>query len=287
MKKLFFMYIILLTSNNLTAEPYVTENKIENLKYGYKLGDLITVHDKIITNEKFIANPELLTNENQYFKIINQVNKISKIDKKNVYSNEIVYQLFIQTKSSNYKIPTHQYKINDEKVSMPQLNFWFTRIAGSPINNVLTNSIDQKKPSVYLIEKQSFYFLSIFSIFILLILCYKNLDFSYLKKMNGPFAKAHRKIKNLHKKNHKDNYVEAILILTDAFNKTFKNNINNSNFNELINQNIKFMELKNEIKIFISVSSVEIYSSKTFFTKLRFDEIYNFTKVLRSVERKL
>ena len=45
--------------------------------------------------------------------------------------------------------------------------------------------------------------------------------------------------------------------------------------------------MKEEINIFVNVSSVEIYSSKTYFTKIRFDEIYNFTKILKVIERKV
>ena len=105
--------------------------------------------------------------------------------------------------------------------------------------------------------------------------------------MNGPFAKACRKIRILHNKNGKDNYVESILILTDAFNKTFKKNINTSNYEELISKNTKYHDIKGAIKIFINLSSIEIYSSKTFFTKIRFNEINSFAKILRTIERKV
>ena len=87
-------------------------------------------------------------------------------------------------------------------------------------------------------------------------------------------------------RNNKENYLKSILILTDAFNKTFKTNITNSNFEKLISKNNKYLEIKNEIGIFINVSSIEIYSSNTYFTKIRFNEIFEFTKTLRKIERK-
>ena len=77
-----------------------------------------------------------------------------------------------------------------------------------------------------------------------LILIYKNIDFPFLKKMNGPFAKAHKEIKILIKKNEKNNYVDSILILTNGFNKTFGKNINISNLNEFTEKNINY-QLKN------------------------------------------
>jgi hypothetical protein len=45
--------------------------------------------------------------------------------------------------------------------------------------------------------------------------------------------------------------------------------------------------IKHEINIFVNVSSFEIYSSKTYFSKVRFNEIYNFTKTLKEIERKV
>ena len=91
----------------------------------------------------------------------------------------------------------------------------------------------------------------------------------------------------MHKKNVKENYVESILILTDAFNRSFKQNIDSSNYEKIISKNINYQEIKGAIKIFINLSSIEIYSSKTFFTKTRFNEIYSFTKILRTIERKI
>ena len=44
---------------------------------------------------------------------------------------------------------------------------------------------------------------------------------------------------------------------------------------------------EDEIKIFVEVSSAEIYSSKTYFNKTRFNDIYNFSKLLRTIERKI
>ena len=70
-------------------------------------------------------------------------------------------------------------------------------------------------------------------------------------------------------------------------NKTFGKNINISNLNEFTEKNINYQLIKDEIKIFVDVSSTEIYSSKTYFTKNRFNDIYNFSKLLRTIERKL
>ena len=170
---------------------------------------------------------------------------------------------------------------------MPQKKYWFSKISNSSLNNVLLNAIDQKKPSLLEIQYQFYYLLVIIILLISIILIYKNIDIPFLRRMNGPFAKAHRKIKILNKKNEKDNYVDSILILTNGFNKTFGKNINISNLNEFTEKNINYRLIKEEIKIFVEVSSAEIYSSKTYFTKNRFNDIYNFSKLLRTIERKL
>ena len=285
MKKNIIFIILLSICNIGVAGQFVPSNKIINIKYGYKLGDLIIVQDKIISNKKFIVTPELTVKKNKNFILVNQTYEIKNEVDKFIFLNKIIYQNYIKEGSGIYELPLHSYKIKKEDILIPQQKIWFTRIAKSKLNNVLLNSTDQIKPK--LIKKDWIYWptLLCISLFILLIILYRNLDITFIKRMNGPFSKAYRKIRILHIDNNKENYVKSILILTDAFNKTFEMNINSLNFEALINNN-KYQEMKDEINIFVNVSSVEIYSSKTYFTKIRFDEIYNFTKILKVIERK-
>ena len=286
MKKNIALIILLSFSNILVAEQFIPSNKIINIKYGYKLGDLIIIEDKIISNKKFIIAPELIVKKNKNFVLVNQEYEIKNKMDKFIFLNKIIYQNYIKESSGKYELPLHSYKVKKQDILIPQQKIWFTRVAKSKLNNVLLNSIDQIKPEF--IKKDVIYWpaLLCISLFILLIILYRNLDIQFIKRMNGPFSKAFRKIKILHMNNNKENYVKSILILTDAFNKTFKMNVNNLNFEALINNN-KYQEMKEEINIFVNVSSVEIYSSKTYFTKIRFDEIYNFTKILKVIERKV
>ena len=287
MKKIFLFYSLLLITFFSSAANYEKNNSIINIKYGFQIGDLIVVQDKIITDKKFMQTPELIIKKNKDLKFISQSNNIAQETEKYIFTNKIIYQIFQKTESGNFTLPTHKYKINDDNVVMPKKLYWYTRVAESKLNNILLNSIEQKKPEVTNVEMKHLYILFGLILLAILILLYKNIDIPLLNRMNGPFAKAHRKIKKLHKKNVKENYVESILILTDAFNKSFKHNIDNSNYEKIISKNIKYQKIKGAIKIFINLSSVEIYSSKTFFTKTRFNEIYSFTKILRTIERKI
>jgi len=267
MKKNIIFIILLSICNIGVAGQFVPSNKIINIKYGYKLGDLIIVQDKIISNKKFIVTPELTVKKNKNFILVNQTYEIKNEVDKFIFLNKIIYQNYIKEGSGIYELPLHSYKIKKEDILIPQQKIWFTRIAKSKLNNVLLNSTDQIKPK--LIKKDWIYWptLLCISLFILLIILYRNLDITFIKRMNGPFSKAYRKIRILHIDNNKENYVKSILILTDAFNKTFEMNINSLNFEALINNN-KYQEMKDEINIFVNVSSVEIYSSKTYFTKI-------------------
>ena len=287
MKKIFILITFLTVLNTKATENYLTQNKVVNVKYGYELGDLIIIQDKIILNKKFIKIPELIVNKNKDLKLINQTSKIINIADEKIFINKIIYQNYIKKGSGKYKLPLHRYKLKDGDIEMPQQTFWFTRVAKVNLNNVLSNSIDQIKPQI--IEKNWIYDFVLYCIifFVLLIIFYRNINLTFINRMNGPFAKAHKKIKILHLNNKKDNYVKSILILTDAFNKTLKKNIDSSNFEDLINNNIKYQVIKHEINIFVNVSSFEIYSSKTYFSKVRFNEIYNFTKTLKEIERKV
>jgi len=287
MKKILILITLLTVFNIKAAENYLTQNKVVDVKYGYKLGDLIVIQDKIISNKKFIKIPELIVKKNKDLKFIKQTSKIIDVAGQKIFINKIIYQNYIKTGGGKYKLPLHRYKIKDGDIEMPQQTFWFTRVAKVNLNNVLSNSIDQIKPQI--IEKNWIYDFVLYCIifFVLLIILYRNINLTFINRMNGPFAKAHKKIKILHLNNKKDNYVKSILILTDAFNKTLKKNIDSSNFEDFINNNIKYQVIKHEINIFVNVSSFEIYSSKTYFSKLRFNEIYNFTKTLKEIERKV
>ena len=49
-------------ANSVTYEK---KNSILNTKYGFKLGDLIEIEDKIITDTKFIKTPKLILKKNK------------------------------------------------------------------------------------------------------------------------------------------------------------------------------------------------------------------------------
>ena len=287
MKKILFFTFILFFQTLVHSKSYETETNIVNLKYGFQLGDLIVIEDKIISDQKFSEIPKLTIEKNINLQLAKQTYEIMEDKNKYIFINKIIYQIFQKTGNGNFKLPVHKYTFNNENILMPQKKYWFTKIANSSLNNVLPNSIDQKKPSLLEIKYQFSYLLAFIILLISIILIYKNIDIPFLRRMNGPFAKAHRKIKILIKKKEKGNYVESILILTNSFNKTFGKNINISNLNEFIEKNINYRLIKDEIKIFVKVSSAEIYSPKTYFTKNRFKDIYNFSKLLRTIERKL
>ena len=289
MKKILFFTFILFFNTLVFSKNYTTETNILNEAYGFQLGDLIVIEDKIISNKKFLKVPKLIIKKNVNLQLTKQTYEIIEGEGEGEYTfiNKIIYQIFQKTNNGHFELPLHKYEFSEENILMPQKKYWFTKIANSPLNNILQNSIDQIKPSLLKIKYQLFYLLAFIILLISLILIYKNIDFPFLRRMNGPFAKAHRKIKILIKKNVKNNYVDSILILTNGFNKTFGKNINISNLNEFTEKNINYYLIKDEIKIFVEVSSAEIYSSKTYFTKNRFKDIYNFSKLLRTIERKL
>jgi hypothetical protein len=287
MKKILFFTFILFFHTLVFAKNYETETNILNLTYGFQLGDLIIIEDKIISDQKFSKIPKLIIEKNINLKLTKQINKIIEDEGKYTFINKIVYQIFQKTDNGHFELPLHKYTFSNENILMPQKKYWFTKIANSSLNNLLQNAIDQKKPNLLESKYQFSYLLVLIILLISIILIYKNIDIPFLRRMNGPFAKAHRKIKILIKKKEKGNYVESILILTNGFNKTFGKNINISNLNEFTEKNINYQLIKDEIKIFVEVSSAEIYSSKTYFTINRFNDIYNFSKLLRTIERKL
>ena len=142
--------------------------------------------------------PELIVKKNKDLKFIKQTSKIIDVAGQKIFINKIIYQNYIKTGGGKYKLPLHRYKIKDGDIEMPQQTFWFTRVAKVNLNNVLSNSIDQIKPQI--IEKNWIYDFVLYCIifFVLLIILYRNINLTFINRMNGPFAKAHKKIKILH-----------------------------------------------------------------------------------------
>ena len=149
MNKICFLIFLLFINHSVKAKVFDADSSITNLKYGYQLGDLIIVKDDLVNNQKFPKKPELIVTSNEELKIIKQTNIISHQSDRYIFTNTIIYQIFKKSKSGYFKLPTRQYKINDDLILMPEQSFWFTRISESKLNNVLINSIDQKKPSIF------------------------------------------------------------------------------------------------------------------------------------------
>ena len=55
MKKILILITLLTVFNIKAAENYLTQNKVVDVKYGYKLGDLIVIQDKIISNKTLLT----------------------------------------------------------------------------------------------------------------------------------------------------------------------------------------------------------------------------------------
>ena len=197
MKKIYILLTLISISLTATAVSYEKNNSILNMKYGFKLGDLIEVQDKIITETNFIKTPELIIKKNNNLKLIDQTNSISLEADKYVFTNKIIYQIYQKSVSGSFLLPIHNYKINNENIAMPKKLYWFTRVAESKLNNILLNSIEQEKPRLNKVKTKYFNVLCGFIFLTSLILLYKNIDIPLLSRMNGPFAKAHKKIKIL------------------------------------------------------------------------------------------
>ena len=285
-RKLFFVFVLFISTYANTTE-YNSKSAIINIKHGYQLGDLIIVEDQITANVPFQVEPKLLTTKNSGIRLVGQMSFKEGNDGTYTFFNKVTYQIFHRSKGMQYLLPTHIYKIGDENVEVPATSYWFSRIASSGLNEVLLNALGQVKPDAIKHNGIYFYLLVALSFFTLLIVLYKKIDLSFIERMNGPFTKANKKIKFLHVTNNQDSYNEAILILLDACNKSFGGNVNASNVDDLIPLHSKYHSIKYAIKSFINLTSSEIYSSRTYYSKERFDDIYNLVQVLRVIERRL
>ena len=113
------------------------------------------------------------------------------------------------------------------------------------------------------------------------------MDLTFVSRMNGPFTKANKKIKPLHRIGNQESYDESVLVLLDSCNKAFGQNMNGDSIDKLIPNKSKYFSFKHEIKAFVDITNDEIYSSESFYSKSRFDKILYLSNELKIIERKL
>ena len=122
MKKILFFTFILFFQTLVHSKSYETETNIVNLKYGFQLGDLIVIEDKIISDQKFSEIPKLTIEKNINLQLAKQTYEIMEDKNKYIFINKIIYQIFQKTGNGNFKLPVHKYTFNNENILMPQKN---------------------------------------------------------------------------------------------------------------------------------------------------------------------
>lgn len=269
------------------AAEYNSQTNIINLKHGYQLGDLIVVKDQISSKKPFVETPKLIVKKIPGISLVNQETYKKSNDDTHTFFNTITYQIFHRSKGKKYVLPTHIYKIGNDELEILPKSYWFSRIVSSDLNDVLLNSLRQVKPMPINHSGLPLYLLLTLLFFTFLILFYKKIDLSFIGRMFGPFTKASKKIKSLHRLGNKESYDESVLILLDSCNKTFGQNMNSASVDKLIPNSSKYFSSKQAIKAFVDITNDEIYSSHSNYSQNRFDMILNLSKELKVIERKL
>ena len=114
-------------------------------------------------------------------------------------------------------------------------------------------------------------------------LVYINADKQWLPFMNGAFAQAHRKIKNLNK--NKANEQKALLYMHQAFNRIYGANLFANDVNEFVLANPAYASFKTEIIHFFERSNAALFSAQNENGEQLINELINLSKALRNCER--
>ena len=287
MMRIIFTIFITLMSTHVFSSDFEFKNNIIDGKHGYQVGDLLILKNTIISKEKFLELPALIDEKKPGIRLVKQNTNTFTEKGNHFFVHKLTYQIFQRSKGGNFSLPNHVYTIGKQKLTMPTQNYWFSQIVASDLNDVLINSLDQIKPFQLEVNKNNFYLLHVFTLLTLGILIYKKIDLPFIKKMNGPFAIAYKKINLLHKNSNQANYDESVLILLDSCNKSFGKNTNIFNIEELINSHSKFHSVKYAIKSFVALTNSEIYSSQNYYSEKRFNDVFQLVKMLRVIEKKI
>ena len=90
MKKVLFFTFILFFHTIIFSKNYKTETNIVNLTYGFQLGDLIVIEDKIISDQEFSKVPKLIIEKNINLQLAKQTNEIIEGGGNYTFINKII-----------------------------------------------------------------------------------------------------------------------------------------------------------------------------------------------------
>lgn len=213
-----------------------------------------------------------------------------KVDGYQHYQIAISYQVFA---NANYpvvmQLPAEHFALTGGahalSIDIPAWHFWYSPLVSAGIKNAKGQLQPQYKAT--LLDLNIHHNRFVMSLVALIVgalgLIYVNADKRWLPFMGGVFAKAHRRIKQLPKKQATEKV--ALMYLHQAFNQAYGANLFANEVDVFLERHPKFVKLKTEIHGFFNESNAILFGQHQNNQAHYVKELAKLSKRLRDCER--
>ncbi|WP_051412938.1 hypothetical protein [Methylophilus sp. 5] len=217
-----------------------------------------------------------------------QVSSAEK-DGKKVYTLVFEYQVFANSgKPVQLQLPAEHVTFNSgASVELPAWRFWLMAQLPDRLHPAKPTVIAQYQPS--LLETQTTQrWLGLSALLALLgglVLLYRNADWTWLPIMNGHFAHAYRRLKQLPAT--PEGQKQAALLMQHAFNQHYGQQMLGSQVGAFVQQQPVFQSLEPQIQAFFAQANAVLYGGQLAATAEYLQQCKTLAHALRACERRV
>jgi mxaA protein len=204
-----------------------------------------------------------------------------------VYTLVFDYQVFASSgKPVQLQLPAEQLTFKSgAKVELPSWRFWLMAQLPDQLQKARQSVIAQYRPALLdtQIPQRGLILSLLLAVVGGLVLLYRHSDWTLLPMINGHFARAYRKLKKLPA--NAQGQKQAALIVQDALNQRFGQQMLAKHVDEFVTQQPGFKPLAQEIHTFFAQANAVLYSGQAHDAATYLQQCKTFTRQLRDCER--
>lgn len=204
-----------------------------------------------------------------------------------VYTLVFDYQVFASSgKPVQLQLPVEQLTFKSgAKAELPSWRFWLMAQLPDQLQKAKQSVVAQYRPALLDTQtpQRGLLISLLLAVIGSLVLLYRNSDWTLLPMINGHFAHAYRKLKKLPV--NAEGQKQAALIVQDALNQRFGQQMLASHVPQFVAQQPSFKTVEHELHAFFAQSNAVLYSGQVVDTAGYLKQCKTFTRQLRDCER--
>jgi mxaA protein len=206
-----------------------------------------------------------------------------------VYTLVFDYQVFASPgKPLQLQLPAERIAFNSGAVTeLPAWRFWLMAQLPDRLQPAKPTVIAQYPPTLQptLMTQRALGVSLLLALLGSLVLLYRNADWGWLPMMNGDFARAYRQLKRLQAT--ADSRKQATLVIQQAFNARFGQQMLSSHVREFVAQQPSFQPLESQIHAFFVQANAVLYGGQLPAAETYLQQCKSLTRQLRDCERRV